>query len=137
MRHSYRPDSPPKPHPYRTLVLDHLGRVAGMFDARGITEGIDKATPQAPAMRIVTASPAVQAMGRHGLGFLNPQLYLGPPFFQHKPMARLMAPGIEARHRHDDALGRALDTLDDFGVTALSGLMAATAATRLGLTPTF
>ena len=38
---------------------------------------------------------------------------------------------------HDDTLGRALDTLYDFGVTALYGLIAATAATRLGLTRTF
>src|SRR5215510_11807344 len=37
----------------------------------------------------------------------------------------------------DDTLGRALDTLYDFGVTALYGLIAATAATRLGLTRTF
>ena len=31
MRHSYRPELPPQPQPYRTQVLDHLGLVAGMF----------------------------------------------------------------------------------------------------------
>jgi hypothetical protein len=40
MRHSYRPDIPPKPQPYRTLVLDHLGLVAGMFEELGITRAI-------------------------------------------------------------------------------------------------
>ena len=42
MRPSYRPYIPPKPQPYRTLILDHLGLVAGMFEELGITEVIDK-----------------------------------------------------------------------------------------------
>ena len=44
---------------------------------------------------------------------------------------------MQASHLHDDPLGRALDTLYDFGVTALYDLMAAPAATRLGLTRMF
>jgi transposase len=39
--------------------------------------------------------------------------------------------------RNDDALGRALDTLYDYGVTELYRLLAATAAERLGLAPRF
>ena len=88
-------------------------------------------------MRIVTAGHAVKAMVLNGLGFINQQLYLVPHFFQNKPISRLIAPGIEASHLNDDTLGRALDTLYDFGVTALYCLIAATAATRLGLTRTF
>src|SRR5215813_5195975 len=137
MRHSYRPAIPPKPQPYRTQVLDHLGLVAGMFEELGIAEVIDRATKQDPAMRIVTAGHAVKAMVLNGLGFINQQLYLVPHFFQHKPLSRLIAPGIQASHRNDDTLGRALDTLYDFGVTALYCLIATTAATRLGLTRTF
>jgi transposase len=136
-RHSYRPDIPPKPQPYRTLVCDHLGLVAGRFEELGITEVIDKATQQAPAMRIVTAGHAVTAMVLNGLGFLNQPRYLVPHFFQHKPISRLIAPGMQASHLHDAPLGRTLDTLYAFGVTALYCLMAAPAATRLGLTPTF
>src|SRR6266487_7091435 len=137
MRHSYRPYIPPKPQPYRTLIVDHLGLVAGMFEELGITEVIDKATQQDPEMRIVTAGHAVKAMVLNGLGFLTQQLYLVPHFFQNKPISRLIAPGIQASHLNDDTLGRALDTLYDFGVTELYSLIAATAATRLGLTPTF
>jgi len=137
MRPSYRPDIPPKPQQYRTQVLDHLGLVAGMFEELGITEVIDRATKQDPAMRIVTAGHAVKAMGLNGLGFINQQLYLVPHFFHNKPISRLIAPGIQASHLHDDTLGRALATLYDFGVTALYSLIAATAATRLGLTRTF
>jgi transposase len=137
MRQSYRPDIPPKPQPYRTLVLDHLGLVAGMFEELGITEVIDKATQQEPAMRIVTAGHAVKAMVLNGLGFINQQLYLVPHFFQNKPISRLIAPGIQASHLNDDTLGRALDTLYAYGVTALYSLIAATAAKRLGLAPGF
>jgi transposase len=137
MRHSYRPDIPPKPHSYRTQVLDHLGLVAGMFEELGITEVIDHATQQNPEMRIVTAGHAVKAMVLNGLGFLNQQLYLVPHFFHNKPLSRLIAPGMQASHRNDDTLGRTLDTLYEAGLTALYSLIAATAATRLGLTPTF
>jgi transposase len=137
MRHSYRPAIPPQPQPYRTQVLDHLGLVAGMFEELGITEVIDRATKQNPEMRIVTAGHAVKAMVLNGLGFINQQLYLVPHFFHNKPISRLIAPGIQASHLNDDTLGRALDTLYETGLTELYSLIAATAARRLGLTPTF
>src|SRR5919202_4865100 len=137
MRPSYRPESPPQPQPYRTQVLDHLSLVAGIFEELGITKVIDRAPKQAPERRSVTAGHAVKAMVLNGLGFLNQQLYLGPHFFQHKPISRLIAPGMQASHLNDDTLGRALDTLYDFGVTALDCLIAATAGTRLWLTRTF
>ncbi len=137
MRHSYRPTIPPKPQLYRTQVLDHLGLVAGMFEELGITEVIDQATQQDPEMRIVTAGHAVKAMVLNGLGFINQQLYLVPHFFQNKPISRLIAPGIQASHLNDDTLGRTLDTLYEAGVTALYSLIAATAAKRLGLIPTW
>jgi transposase len=108
-----------------------------MFDELGIAEVIDKATQQNPEMRLVTAGQAVKAMVLNGLGFVNQQLYLVPHFFQNKPTARLIAPAIQASHLNDDTLGRALDTLYDFGVTALYSLIAATAAQRLGLAPAF
>lgn len=43
---------------------------------------------------------------------------------------------MQASHLHADTLGRALDTLDDSGVTELSRLSATTAAKRVGLAPT-
>jgi transposase len=76
-------------------------------------------------------------MGRNGLGLLTQHLSLVPHCFQNKPLARLIAPGMQASHRNEDTLGRALDTLYEAGLTALYRLIAATAATRLGLTPPF
>jgi Domain of unknown function (DUF4277) len=81
MRPSYRPESPPEPQAYRTQVLDPLGLVAGMFADLGSPEVLDQATPQAPARRMVPAGHAVQAMVLHGLGLLQQQLALVPPFF--------------------------------------------------------
>ena len=125
------------PQPYRSQILDHLGLVAGMFDELGIGAVLDQATQPYPEIRLVTVGNAVKAMVLNGLGFVNQPLYLVPLFFQNKPTHRLIAPEIEAQHLYDDALGRALDTLYDYGVTELYSLMAVTAAERLGVTPRF
>jgi transposase len=121
----------------RSEILDHLGLVAGMFDELGIGNVLDQATQQDPEQRIVPRGNAVKAMVLNGLGFVNQQLYLVPMFFQNKPTQQLIAPGGDAPHLNDDTLGRALDTLYDYGVTELSTLIATTAAARLGITPTF
>jgi transposase len=124
------------PHPYRSQILDHLGLVAGMFDALGIGEVMDRATRHHPETRIVTTGDAVKAMVLNGLGVVNHQRSLVSRLFQDKPTSRLLPPMlIEAKHLNDDALGRALDTRYAYGVTELYRLMAATAAERLGLAP--
>jgi transposase len=117
--------------------LDHLGLVAGMFDELDMGGIIDQATQQNPEMRDLTVGEAVNAMVLNGLGFINQALYLVPRFFQHKPTYRLISPRVAPEQLNDDALGRALDTLYAYGVTELYSLIAATAATRLGLRPIY
>ena len=56
------PDQPA----YRSHVLDHLGLVAGMFDALGMGDVIDQATHQYPELRDLTVGEAVQAMVLNG-----------------------------------------------------------------------
>ena len=126
------PDQPTS----RSQVLDHLGLIAGMFDELGIGDVIDQATHQNPAMRDLTVGEAVKAMVLNGLGFVNHALYLVPRFFHNKPTSRLIAPRVSSTQLNDDALGRALDTLYNAGVTELYSLIAATAAKRLELCPT-
>ena len=109
MRHSYRPDIPPQPPPYRTQVLDHLGLVAGMFEELGITEVIDRATKQDPEMRIVTAGHAVKAMVLNGLGLIKHQLSLGPHVF---PISR-------SRASLPQAFRRAFSTLTPSGALSI------------------
>jgi len=106
-RPSYRPDIPPQPQPSRTQVFDHLGLVAGLLEDRGIPAVFDTATRQDPARRMVTAGPAVTALGRNGLGFVHPPRDLVPHFFPHTPSARLIAPALQARPLNADPLGRA------------------------------
>jgi transposase len=127
------PDQPT----YRSQVLDHLGLVAGMFDELGIGDVLDQATHHNPEMRDLTVGEAVKAMVLNGLGFINQALYLVPRFFHNKPTYRLISPRVAPDQLNDDALGRALDTLYAYGVTELYSLIAATAARRLGLAPTF
>ena len=126
-----RPDQPT----YRRQVLDHRGLVAGLFDALGLGDVIDQATHHHPEMRDLTTGEAVNAMGLHGLGWINHARYLGPRCFQHQPTSRLMAPRVAPDQRTDEARGRALATLSADGVTDRYRLLAATAAERLGLTP--
>ena len=121
---------------YRSQSVDHLGLVAGMFDELGIGDVLDRATQQNPEMRDLTVGEAVKAMVLNGLGFINHALYLVPRFFQNKPTSRLISPRVTPAQLNDDALGRVLDTLYASGGTALYSLIAATAAQRLGLSPT-
>jgi transposase len=52
-------------------------------------------------------------------------------------MYRLISPRVAPEQLNDDALGRALEPLYDYGVTKLYSLIATTAAKRLGLAPRF
>ena len=121
-------------HPYRRHIVEHRGLVAGLCDARGLGAVSDPVTQPHPARRIVTASHAVNALVRNGLGLVHPPLDLGPRCCQDQPPLRRLTPAwSDATHLPDAARGRAWETLDDDGVTARSRLMAATAAARRGL----
>ena len=104
---SVLPDQPTD----RRQVLDHRGLVAGLCDARGSGDVLDHATPQHPERRDLTAGEAVNAMGLNGRGWITHARSLGPRFFQHTPTARRMSPRVAPDQRHDEARGRALDSL--------------------------
>src|SRR5262245_39719905 len=82
MRLSSHPAIPPQPPSSRTQSVEPLGLVAGLLEARGLPEGMDPATPPAPARRLVTVGPAGKALVRHGLGVSHPPRSLVPPFCQ-------------------------------------------------------
>lgn len=122
---------------YQSQILDHLGLVAGMYDELEIGEQIDEAIHQDLEKRTVSIGKAVKAMVINGLGFVEQRLYLVPSFFETKPTERLVGEGILPEHLNDDTLGRALDSLYDYGVTELFRDVAAHAASRLGLKPRY
>ena len=129
--------APTAPPTYESEILDHLGLVAGMYDELEIGRCIDSRIAQDLDRRAVSIGQAVKAMVLNGLGFACQSLYLTPRFFKNKPTDRLIGEGVEPEHLNDDTLGRALDSLYDYGVTELFRDLSAHAATQLGLTPRF
>jgi transposase len=104
----------------QVIHLGHLGIVAAMINELGITDKIDKRLPISKEHgAIVTIGQRVSAMILNGLGFLNDRLYMHPKFFEDKPVSRLFGEGIKAEHFNDDALGRALDKIYEYGTTKL------------------
>jgi transposase len=116
---------------YQVERIDHLGIVAGVCQEIGLVEYFDALDDQTHAH--VSLGQAVLAMVLNGLGFSNRRLYLVPQFFQHKPVERLIGPGITADDRNDDCLGRALDWLTAHDLTALFAGMAYQARRRFAV----
>ena len=105
-------------------VLDHLGLVASTIDKLGIIEKIDKALPMPTNKGVkVTMGQRVAAMILNGLGFMDTRLYMFPEFLQNKPVDRLIEKSIEAEDFNDDALGRCLDAIHEYGVNKLFSFM--------------
>ena len=118
---------------YKTQTLEHLGLVSAMIDELGIVETIDNAIKQDKNERKVSIGEAVKAMLLKGLGFANRQLYLVPQFFENKPLDLLIRKGIEPNNLNDSVLGRALDSLYDYGVTPLFSLISSKAFENIDL----
>lgn len=111
--------------------MDHLGIVAGVCQEIGLVEYFDSLDEQTHAR--VSLGQAVLAMVLNGLGFSNRRLYLIPQFFEHKPIERLIGPGITAADINDDCLGRALDWLTAHDLTALYAGLAHQARRRFAI----
>jgi len=111
--------------------LDHLGIVAGVCQEIGVVEYFDRLDEQTHAR--VSLGQAVLAMVLNGLGFSNRRLYLVPQYFEHKPIERLIGPGITWADLNDDCLGRALDWLTAHDLTALYAGLAHQARRRFAV----
>jgi len=73
------------------------------------------------------------AMILNGLGFIDDRLYMFPQFLENKPIDRLFGPDITADYFNDDALGRCLDVIHDYGSTLLFSEIAFEIATQYDL----
>ncbi len=104
-----------------------------MVEELGIVESIDKEISQDFSQRKVSIGQAIKALIVCGLGFTNHRLYLAGQFFANKPTERLIGEGIEAKYINDDLLGRALDRVYEYGVTAMFHRISRGAAARLGV----
>lgn len=103
---------------YETERIDHLGIVAGICKQLKLIEIIDESI-LIPMGRKVSCGQAVQAMVLNALGLTGRALYLMPEYMRNKPVGLLIGEGLVADDFNDDALGRALDEVQQAGVTEL------------------
>jgi transposase len=108
----------------KTYAMDHHGLVAGVCKDIGIAAKIDKRINKRDPRRIVSTGTAAVAMILNGLGFTNRRLYLTPQFFESKPVQCLLEESISAHHLDDNALGKALDEIYEYGANRLFGEIA-------------
>lgn len=118
---------------YKTKNLDHLGLVAGFCKEVGIARIIDKALPEQSEQKNISYGQLLEAMILNGLGFTGRTLHMYSQYFQDKPLERLLGEGIEAKHINDDALGRCLDKLFEYGVSDIYQQLGEKVVQHLGL----
>jgi transposase len=103
-----------------TKRLDHLGLPAGLCKRYRIAERIDELIPLAKDDRTKsTHGQRLVAMILNSQGFCKSPLYMTETFYRDKPVDLLIGKGLKAKHFNDDALGRTLDALHQYGTTKL------------------
>ncbi len=100
----------------------------------GIIEIIDRILPIAEGCNSkVSHGERVVAMILNGLGCIDNRLYLFPDFLDDKPLERLFGKPMDPIGFNDDALGRCLDALSDYGETKLFTTLSLRIGQKLGL----
>lgn len=100
--------------------IGHLGLVADKIDSLKLIELIDRRLPISEAYGSkVSHGERIAAMILNGLGFIDSRLYLFPEFLSDKPLDRLFNRHVQAEWFNDDASGRCLDAIAEYGVTKL------------------
>ena len=109
----------------KTERVDHLGLVVAACRRLGLEDKLNKRLwLKRDVRRIVTPGVGLIALLLNGLGFTTRRLYLTPQFFESKALEELLGEGLEASHFNDDALGRCLDEVVEYGPTRLFGELA-------------
>ena len=104
-------------YPY-TKSLEHHGLVGGFCKEIDLASIIDRALGVSEHRQVSFGNLFI-AMLINGLGFTGRTLHMYSEYFCDKPLERLIAPGVKPEHINDDALGRCLDALYDYGVSSL------------------
>ena len=105
---------------FATLHIGHLGLIADKIDSLNLVNLINHRLPITPGCGSkVSHGERVAAMIMNGLGFIDSRLYLFPEFLSDKPLDRLFNRPMLAEWFNDDASGRCLDAISEYGVTKL------------------
>ena len=103
-----------------TKHIGHLGLVADKIDELGLIDLIDQRLPVSKECGAkLSHGERVAAMIINGLGFIDTRLYLFTKFLEDKAIDRLFDREVQLDWFNDDALGRCLDAISDYGVTKL------------------
>jgi len=102
----------------KSQALDHLGLVASVINRLKLVEKINtRITASEAKGSKISMGHRVAAMILNGLGFTDDRLYLFSDFLKNKPVKRLISESLSAEDFTDDALGRCLDAISEYGVT--------------------
>jgi len=115
-----------------TLSLDHLGLVAAIFDALGISELIDGLIPKTRECNL-SHSEIIKALIINGLGFVERRLYIFPSYFENLALERLFHPGVVSADFNEDVIGRTLDRINRYGSTKLFNQIAMQCMRKLSI----
>ena len=109
-----------KEEQFSSTHIGHLGLVADKIDSLNLIDLIDSRLPISKVHGSkVSHGERVAAMILNGLGFIDSRLYLFPEFLSDKPLDRLFNRPVQAEWFNDDASGRCLDAIAEYGATKL------------------
>lgn len=108
---------------FKSNSLAHLGIVAGVIDELGLVEKIDKLLPIDGDSKLSMGN-RVKGMLLSALGFTNYRLYMSEHFFEDKALHKLFTCDVESSYFNDDALGRCLDKIHDYGSSSFYAQLA-------------
>jgi transposase len=117
-----------------TTHLGHYGLIAGVFDELDISDLIDDLLPKKSGHNI-PHSTLIKAMCINGLGFTERRLYIFPDFFENLPTERLLGEGILPEYLNNDAFGRTLDKIYEYGATELFNRIILQAMKHISINP--
>jgi len=102
---------------HQSKLIQHLGIIAELCNEVKLAEKIDQLMPE--NKRAVSIGKTVQAMIINALGYAGRALYLTKRFFVNRPVEQLVGPDVTSNQLNDSALGTALDSIFEYGVTEL------------------
>jgi transposase len=109
-----------KEEQFSSAHIGHLGLVADKIDSLNLIDLIDYRLPISVAHGSkVSYGERIAAMILNGLGFIDSRLYLFPEFLSDKPLDRLFNRPVQPEWFNDDATGRCLDAISEYGTTKL------------------
>lgn len=113
--------------------ISHLGLVSGTARFLKIIEFIDARIPKNSNNQKLSHGEIFVCMIVNALSFTTRPMYLSSKFFKTMDLDHLLGKKIECEWLNDDAIGRTLDALFEYGISELYMQMAAEAFNMAGI----